>query len=163
MFTRLTLAAAAIPVLLLAGCSADDPPAQEAPAVSVSDAWVKAVDDGMTAAFGQLTNNSDHDARIVSATTPSAQRVELHEVVTDTTGTATMRQKEGGLVVPANGELELAPGGDHIMLMDVTSPLTPGSDVEVVATFEDGSTLTITAQVRDFAGADEDYGPGAHG
>jgi len=35
--------------------------------------------------------------------------------------------------------------------------------VALTVTFEDGSTLPIAAQVRDFAGGDEEYAPSAHG
>lgn len=147
----------------LAGCSPE--PAQPrvtADAVTVADAWVKAADDGMTAAFGRLTNSGAHDARIVSATTAAAAMVELHEVVSDG-GAMTMRPKDGGFVIPAGGAIDLIPGGDHLMLMEITGALEPGSDVEIAATFEDGSTLPITAQVRDFPGADEHYDPNSHG
>jgi copper(I)-binding protein len=147
----------------LAGCSSTPGQASvSADAVTVVDAWVKAADDGMTAAFGRLANAGTDDARIVSATTPAAAMVELHEVVPDG-GAMTMRPKDGGFVVPAGADVELRPGGDHLMLMDLTGPLRPGSDVEIVATFEDGSTLPISAQVRDFPGADEHYDPSAHG
>lgn len=145
--------------LLLAGCAADPaPPSPEADGVTVADTWVKAAQDGMTAAFGTVTNTSDKEVRLVSATTPAAGRVELHEVVS-AGGAMTMRPKEGGFVIPAGAETQLQPGGDHIMLMDLTAPLVPGSDVQITATFEDGSTLPITAQVRDFPGADENYDP----
>ncbi|MDF2824307.1 MAG: hypothetical protein K0R68_1715 [Mycobacterium sp.] len=144
---------------LLAGCaSAPEPATPQAQSVTVTDTWVKAAPDGMTAAFGTLTNTGDREARVVSASTPAAGMVELHEVVS-TGGTMTMRPKEGGFVIPAGAQTNLEPGGDHIMLMDLNAPLIPGNDVEIVATFEDGSTLPITAQVRDFPGAGENYDP----
>jgi copper(I)-binding protein len=43
------------------------------------------------------------------------------------------------------------------MLMDLKAPLSPGADVPVTVTFDDGSTLDVTAQIRDFAGANEHY------
>ncbi|MGE2712811.1 copper chaperone PCu(A)C [Mycolicibacterium litorale] len=147
-------------VLLVAGCGSGEP-ATDAAAVRVHEAWVKAAGDGMTAAFAHLTNEADREVRITSAATPVAARVELHEVVRDG-GAATMQQKAGGLVLPARSTTELTPGGDHLMLMDLTGPLTPGSDIEITATLDDGSTLAITAQVREFPGADEHYG-GGHG
>ncbi|BCI52352.1 hypothetical protein NIIDNTM18_16300 [Mycolicibacterium litorale] len=149
-------------VAVLAGCGGSPGSATDAAAVHVHDAWVKAADGGMTAAFAHLTNDSDREVRITSAATPAAARVELHEVVRDG-GAATMRPKAGGIVLPARSATELTPGGDHLMLMDLTGPLTPGSDVEITATFDDGSTLPITAQVRDFPGADEHYDGGHHG
>jgi copper(I)-binding protein len=43
--------------------------------------------------------------------------------------------------------------------MNLTEPLLPGAEVTLTVEFEDGSTLPVTAQVRDFAGADEVYDP----
>ena len=83
-----------------------------------------------------------------------------HEVVGEGMENKTMQPKEGGITVPAGGSHELVPGGDHIMLMDLKRPLQPGEDVEVTVTFEDGSTLPVTAQIRDFPGAGEEYAGG---
>ncbi|BBY17018.1 copper chaperone PCu(A)C [Mycolicibacterium litorale] len=148
--------------LLLAGCGGNAEPANDAAAVQVHDAWVKAADRGMTAAFAHLSNRSDRDVRVTSAAAPVAARVELHEVAREG-GAPTMRVKPGGFVVPARSDTELTPGGDHLMLMDLTAPLAPGSDIEITVTFDDGSTLPITAQVREFPGADEHYDGGHHG
>ena len=74
-----------------------------------------------------------------------------------------MQPKQGGFALAADSDIELAPGADHLMLMDLTAKLMPGSDVEITVSFDDGSTLPITAQVRDFPGADEHYDPGARG
>ena len=147
----------------LAGCTpTPEQPAPQAAAIAVRDVWVKAAENGMTAAFGRLSNTGPAEVRMVSATTAAADRMELHEVVPHD-GAMTMRPKDGGFVIPAQADLELAPGGDHLMLMDLTAPLLPGTDIDLVASFEDGSTLPITAQVRDFPGADEHYEPGSHG
>lgn len=129
--------------------------------VTMTDQWVKAAPEGMTAMFGTLKNSGSEEMTLVSATSPVAGMVELHEVVTSG-GTASMRPKEGGFAIPAGGTAVLAPGGDHIMLMDLKEPLKAGADVEVTLAFKDGSTLPITAQVRDFSGAAETYKPGAH-
>ena len=125
--------------------------------VTVRDQWASATDSGMAAVFGTFANAGHHQARIVSGASPVAGRVEVHEVTADATGTKTMHPKAGGIVVPAAGTHERAPGGDHLMLMDLKAPLSPGADVPVTVTFEDGSTLDVTAQIRDFAGANEDY------
>lgn len=146
----------------LAGCSktdtVSDTTEDAAQAVTLSDQWVKAAPTGMTAMFGTLKNSSDKTATLVSATSPSAGMVELHEVVSEG-GTGTMRPKEGGIEIPAGGNHVLAPGADHIMLMDLKGPLAVGNTVEVTLTFSDGSALPVSAQVREFAGAAEDYKP----
>jgi len=144
----------------LSGCApsnTDQPTEPMARDVAVTNQWASAADSGMTSVFGLLTNTGRHDARIVSGTSPIAGHVEVHEVVSDAAGGKTMRPKEGGLIVPAGGSHELTPGGDHLMLMDLRQPLTPGTDVPVTIVFADGSTLPVTAQVRDFAGGNEEY------
>lgn len=144
--------------VLAAGCTA--PEHDEAPmasTVAFSEQWVSAADSGMAAVFGTVSNSGHHDARIVSGSSPFAGHVEVHEVTPDASGTKTMRPKAGGLTVPAGGLHDLVPGGDHLMLMDLTQPLRPGADVTLTVSFDDGSTLPVTAQVRDFAGADEEY------
>lgn len=146
--------------LLAPGCTtADHDEAPMASTVAITDQWASAADTGMAAVFGTLTNSGHHDAVVVSGNSSVAGRVEVHEVVPDSTGSKTMRPKEGGLAIPADGSHELVPGGDHLMLMDLNEPLTPGSDVTLTVVFSDGSTLPVTAQVRDFAGADEEYQP----
>ncbi|SRR5690606_4162670 len=128
-------------------------------ALTVEEAWVRAADDGMTAAFGVLVNSTDEDVRVVAAESPASAAVELHEVaVVD--GEMAMREKDGGFAVPAGSEHVLEPGGDHLMLIDLAAPLEPGDDVEVILTLEDGTTVELTAQAKDFSGADEEYAPG---
>lgn len=162
---RMGMALAALAVVSLSACASPAPDERPsmASAVTFDDGWARAADSGMTAVFGTFVNNGDRDAHIVSGESPAAARVEIHEVAPDAGGTMAMRPKEGGITVAPRGTHELVPGGDHLMLMDLTGPLRPGSDVELTVTFEDGSTLPIAAQVRDFAGGHEEYSPGAHG
>ncbi|MCV2396296.1 copper chaperone PCu(A)C [Actinotalea sp. M2MS4P-6] len=124
--------------------------------LTVTDAWVKAADSGMTGAFGMLVNDTDNDITITAASSDVA-RMELHEMAMNDAGEMVMRPKEGGFVVPAHGTHELAPGGDHIMFMDLTTALQPGDEVTVTLTTSDGETYTFDAAVRTFTGADENY------
>jgi copper(I)-binding protein len=102
-------------------------------------------------------NEGGAEARLESVTTGLAARVELHETVSDGSGGMTMRPKEGGFTIAAGKSHELAPGGDHIMLMELAKPAVAGEEVELVLHFADGSTETVTALVKDFTGADEKY------
>ena len=76
-------------------------------------------------------------------------------------GVMTMAPVAGGLEIPAGGSVELKPGSFHLMLMDLIEPVTPGTDIEFTLTFSDGSSIDFTSQVRDFAGARENYVPNA--
>ncbi|AII11206.1 copper chaperone PCu(A)C [Rhodococcus opacus] len=157
-----TLTAGAVCVgLLVAGCSSSPqtPSATQADSVTVTDQWVKAADSGMTSAFAELANTGPGDVRIVSASSPASTRMELHEMAPGEGGSMAMRQKPDGVVVPANGTHSISPGGDHLMLMDITAPLTPGTIATFTLTFEDGSTTSFDAAVRDFSGNKEEYLP----
>ena len=154
----LLLAAAAV---ALTGCAAPAAPAADeavaADAVTIGDAWVKSADEGMSAAFGELSNDGEDDVTVVSATTDAAGMVELHETVENESGEMVMREIDGGFVIPAGGALHLQPGGNHIMLMDLTGALRAGDEVTVTLTFSDDSTFAFTAPVKDYSGANENY------
>lgn len=137
--------------LTLAACSSGAA-TDDASSLTITDTWVKAADEGMTAAFGTFENSSDHDITITGATSDAATAVELHEVVDDV-----MRPVEGGFTVAAGGSLMLEPGGLHLMFMGVPAPIAAGDDVTVTLTLSDGSELEFTAVAKDFAGANEDY------
>ena len=140
--TRRAALAAAL-LLPLAACSSDPSDGSEAggaasdgggtsaEGLTLVDPWVKAAEEGMTSAFGTLTNATGRDLQLISASTPSSGMVELHETMGDGSGGMSMQEKEGGFPVPDGGELVLEPGGNHLMLMDLAAPLRPGDEVEI--------------------------------
>jgi periplasmic copper chaperone A len=132
--------------------------AASACALTVADPWVKAADADMTGAFGVVSNPSDADITITSASSPSAGMVEIHEVV-DKDGAMVMQPKEGGLVVPAGGSATLKPGGDHLMLMKLPAPIKAGDEVEITVACNTGGTLTWTSVAKPFEGGAESYVP----
>ncbi|MFD3744319.1 copper chaperone PCu(A)C [Nocardia sp. NPDC058633] len=159
-------AATALSVLAVfaTACSSSEP-APDAPVaggdrITMSDQWIKAADSGMSAAFGNLRNTGDAPVTLVAATSPASDRVEIHEVVPDSTGAKTMRPKAGGITIPAHGEVTLRPGAEHLMFMDLRQPLRTGTETSLTLTFDDGSSTVVRAQVRDFAGGNENYAPG---
>ncbi|MGP9744963.1 copper chaperone PCu(A)C [Brachybacterium sp. AOP29-B2-41] len=127
--------------------------------LTVADPWVKAAEEGMSSCFGTLLNGTEQDLVLSGARTTASSRVELHETTADGSGGMSMQQKEGGFPLPAGGELVLEPGGNHLMLMELTAALLPGDEVELILEFEDGTEQPFTATVKDFAGAQEKYEP----
>lgn len=128
--------------------------------ITVTDPWVKAADDGMTAAFGTVVNGTGSDLVLTAVTTPATDMVQLHETTSDGSGGMSMQEKEDGFELPAGAELVLEPGGDHIMLMDLPEPLQPGDEIELTLVFSEGTEYPFTATVKDFTGAEENYAPG---
>ncbi|SJN08415.1 Copper metallochaperone, bacterial analog of Cox17 protein [Leucobacter sp. 7(1)] len=135
--------------------AASETAADSASAFELTDGWAKA-GDGMTGVFGSLTNSGDTDLNLVSVESPAAGMIQLHETVT-TGANATMREKEGGFIVPAGGSFELEPGGNHIMFMDLAEPLLAGDEVKLTLNFADGSTAKTSVLVKDYEGAQENY------
>jgi len=160
----LTAAVALMAATLLAACgstSSSTTSASSAPAassVTASDPWVKSAKDGMTAAFVTLSNPTDSEQVLVSATTPVSPMVQLHEMVMQD-GQMVMQERKSGIVVPAKGSAVLEPGGNHIMLMGLTSAVKAGDQVPLTLTCASGLTLEITAVAKDFTGAEESYNP----
>lgn len=166
--TRVLTALTSASLLLLTACgggtagSSDASASTAAATVTVEDAWVKAADSGMSAAFGTLKNSSGSDVTVVSAATKASKTLQLHETVDSESGEKVMREKEGGFTIGAGKSLELMPGGSHIMLMDLTKPLKAGEEVEFTLTLANHSTVTFTAPVKDYEGANENYQSGEH-
>ena len=118
----------------------------------------KGTDKEMTAVFGKLVNNTDKEIHIVSASGSLDAKYELHEVVD-----GVMQENPDGLSIPAGGELELKPGGDHIMIMDYSEEIAAGDDITVTLKGEDGTEYelkNIPARVQQ--SSHEHYGD-AHG
>jgi copper(I)-binding protein len=143
-----------VAVLLLlsaAGCvalpAATSPAA--GPGITVKGAFARPSPSagGTGGVFLTITNNSGAADRLVGASTPAAKMVEIHETIDDN-GVMKMRPVAGGFEIPAGGELELKPGGKHLMLMGLTQPLTEGGEVEVTLKFEKAGDVTVKAPVK---------------
>lgn len=156
-----------IAALALVGCAPATSTAEPAPAagqehIVITDAWVKAADNGMTAAFGIIENHGAGDITLVAASTPAATAVELHETVAGGAGGMQMQEKDGGFTIPTGEPLTLEPGGNHLMLMGLTAPIVAGDEVEITLVFADGTEMTLTAPAKDYSGANEEYVGGTH-
>jgi hypothetical protein len=102
---------------------------------------------GTGAVFMTLKNEGREADRLLSAQTDVAQVVEIHETVLEG-DVAKMQQVSGGIEVPAQGQVELKPGGYHIMLIGLLHDLAVGDRFAVTLDFEKSDDLTIEAEVR---------------
>lgn len=86
--------------------------------------------------------------RLLSAETPAAGQVMLHESV-QRGDAVEMRAHGHGFPVPAGGELRLEPGGKHLMLMDLVAPLAAGQDLVLTLHFERAGDRRVVVPVRE--------------
>lgn len=111
--------------------------------------WTRATPSGAQVAGGYLTISNKGAAadRLVSATTPAAGRVEIHEMATKD-GVMTMRALPNGLAIEAGKQVALAPGGYHIMFMELKAQLKQGDKVPVTLQFERAGKVDVTFDVQ---------------
>lgn len=114
----------------------------------VDDAWVRGLPPGVanTAAYMTLRNTGSKDVVLTGATSPIAGSVQLHDTM-DHGGMLHMAHVEL-LTVPAGGEVKLASGGLHLMLMELTAMPAPDSKVELTLQFSDGTSQALLLPVR---------------
>lgn len=150
LVTCLCLLAGGLPLANAAGEHAHAAPALPA-AISVSDPYVRLVPPNApaTGAFMVLKNDSDTARRLLSASSPAAKTVELHNHIDDK-GVMRMR-KVDAIDLPARGEATLKPGSYHVMLIDLTAPLKEGDRLPLTLSFDDGSQQKVEATVRNIA------------
>ncbi len=118
-------------ILLALGASAW---AQSA-AVDVQGAWARATVQGQkaTGAFMKLT--AKENAKLVSASSPVAGVVEIHEMKMEEN---VMKMRAiPSLDLPAGKAVELKPGGYHVMLMDLKEPLKKETTVPLTLVVKD--------------------------
>ncbi|MGM0553375.1 MAG: copper chaperone PCu(A)C [Pseudomonadota bacterium] len=112
--------------------------------------WVRMMPPGMpgTAAYLTLRNHTARDVEIVSGGSPVAATTELHDHIEDERGVMRMREV-GSITIPANGQVELQPGGLHVMLIGLQESLAAGQQVPIRLELEGLGTLRLQAEVRD--------------
>jgi hypothetical protein len=93
-----------------------------------------------------LTNTGNGVDSLVSASTPVAEKAELHTHLVEN-GVMKMRPVDGINIAP-NSTIELNPGGLHIMLMGVKAPLKEGATFPLTLTFQKAGTISVLVQVE---------------
>jgi len=126
----------------------------------IASAWSRATPSGAKVAGAYLTveNKGASADRLVSGSADIAGRVEIHEMTMDG-GVMRMRPLDKGLAIDPGKTVKLAPGGYHIMLMDLKSPLKQGDKVPVTLQFEKAGKVNVALDVQG-VGA---QAPGGHG
>lgn len=121
-----------------------------AQSVKVANAWARATAPGQTTASAYVELTSDTQAALVAAGSPLAARAELHSMSMDG-GIMRMRALPR-VELPAGQTVKLAPGGLHIMLLELKQPLKAGDKVPMVLTVQSSgaslATLKLEAEVR---------------
>lgn len=127
-------------------------------ALELNDLWIRASVPGQTngAGYLQIINPGTTADKLIAVQSEAATRVELHTVINED-GVAKMRQVQG-IEIPVHGDVKLAPGGYHVMFLQLTGPFKQGSLVPVVLKFEKAGEVRVNFTVKPST-----YNPGSQG
>lgn len=126
-----------------------------AQSVEVKDAWARASVQGQKASGAFMKITAKDGAQLVGVASPVAGVAEVHEMKME--GDVMKMRAAPALDLPAGKTVELKPGGYHVMLMDLKTPLLKDTQVPLTLVFKDAkgveSRLEVQVPVRTAAPA----------
>lgn len=122
--------------------------------VNVRNAWTRATAPGQNSAGVWFSITSKQEAKLVAVSSSYANNAHLH-TMSHEHGMMKMRAIES-IALPAGKAVELAPGGNHVMLQGLTQPLNAGEHVPLSLSVQFANkrteTMEIIAEVRALSG-----------
>ena len=114
----------------------------------ITQAWTRATPKGAKIGGGYLTieNKGTAPDRLIGGSADIAGSVQVHEMSMDD-GVMKMRPLDKGLAIEPGKVVKLAPGGYHLMMMDLKSPLKQGDRLSITLQFEKAGTVQVSFEV----------------
>jgi copper(I)-binding protein len=142
--------------------SASDTTIATTPVITVTGQWARTSPDATDMGAAYLKINSDADDTLVSSMvdTSVAAMAQIHEMVPVENGMSTestmdssamTMQEVDHIDIVAGTQLELKPGGYHVMLMKLVKPLLTGETFKITLTFTKAGAVVIDVPVLEDA------------
>ena len=146
------LTAISLSLTLSTGALASDAGMARIGDVMIHDGWARASIGSApnSAAYMTLMTEGSETDKLLGATSPVAETVELHTHLMED-GIARMRQVEAIEVAPGEPTV-LEPGSLHVMLMGLKGKLEEGDAVSLTLTFEKAGDVTLDVPIRGIKG-----------
>lgn len=124
-------------------------------ALEIVHPWARATPPNAPVAGGYLVirNSGSEPDRLVAVSSSASDSAEIHQM-TVKDGVMLMRPVEGGLEIPAGGEVELKPGGYHIMFMKPLEQFKEGEKRAATLVFEHAGSIDVEFKVEGMKPAD---------
>jgi copper(I)-binding protein len=131
--------------------------------IMVEEPWARASLGSTPTSAAYMTIRSDAPDRLLEASSPAAERVELHNTM-EHAGVSQMRPLDQVAIGPDTPAI-LQPGGLHLMLMGLTGRLAEGETIEIELIFEQAGSVTVDVRVHglEARGRSDDPGGSGHG
>ena len=116
--------------------------------LQISQPWSRATPKGasVAGAYLKITNNGTAPDRLIGGSSPIAGRFEIHEMTMDN-GVMKMRPLKNGLEIKPGESVELKPGSNHIMLLELKGAVTKGDHLKGTLTFEKAGSVDVEYKV----------------
>lgn len=132
-------------IFLLAACSS----VPQQSKIEVSQASVRLLNGDMPAAgYLLIKNTGGLNDRLLSVSADFADMLMLHKSSVDSNGIARMEMVMS-IDVPAGQQVELKPGGFHILLQGLKADIKAGDVVTLRLQFEQAGTISVQALVTN--------------
>lgn len=117
------------------------------PGLRVTEAWISEAPPVArnNAAYVTITGGAHKDS-LLGVETSVAVRTEMHEM--SMTGDLMRMRQLPQVSVAAGAAVRFAPGGQHLMLIDMKRPLKVGEKVPLTLRFRRAGRITVQAEVR---------------
>jgi periplasmic copper chaperone A len=124
--------------------------------ISVEHPWARATPAGAKtgAAYLTLVNNGTSADRLIRASTPMAEKVQVHQEIDDN---GVMKMRELPVVeIGPGAALTFKPGGTHMMIIGLKQPLKKGQTFPLTLDFEKAGKIDLQIPIAK-AGAMGDH------
>ena len=139
---RRTMVAMAVLALVAGACGGEA-------SLDVAEAWSRPAL-GPNGAVYLTIEGGEADTALsgVSVSADVAAMAQIHQTVIRDDGVMAMTRIPR-VEIPAGSTVIMVPGGMHVMLLELAEPLELGDTLDMTLTFDNGTELTTTAEVRD--------------
>lgn len=128
--------------------------------ITIDKPWSRATPKGTSVGAGYLVihNHGAIPDKLIGGSADFADGVDVHQM-TMNNGVMRMREIKGGLEIPANGEVTLAPKGYHIMFTGLKRSLKKGETLKATLQFEHAGAIAVEFQVSGVGAMSLDGAP----
>jgi copper(I)-binding protein len=120
------------------------------PGLAIEDPYLPAPAGDVAALYFVAVDREGGGDRLLGASSDAADDVALHRTVEEG-GALRMQPAPEGLAVPPGGVLRLEPGGAHVMLSRLSTPLVKGDTIVVRLRFERAGVVEVEVPVVSYA------------
>lgn len=116
--------------------------------ISVIDAWARPANQGdNSAVYFKINNPGLGTDTLLEAQTEVAAQTGLHKSEMNSQGVMSMHPQHQ-IDIPPDSQLEFAPGGLHVMLVDLQQDLRVGDTIELILRFKNSGEITLEVPIQ---------------